>query len=307
MTSLDTTSLNSGPMHDSSDGAPLRKTTATGVFLRRFLRQRAAVVCTLILLLLVAAAFIGPYLWPFGYQDIAAGPLQAPSAQHPFGTDSVGHDMFALALRGTQRSITVAIVVAVLSTIIGTIVGMIAGYTGGIVETILMRMTDLVLMLPLIAVLGLVAVRLGGNSNGWLIVSVAISLLYWTPTARVIKSTVQTLRTSDFAEAAKLLGANTPRILIRHMLPHLVGPLAVVTTTYVAAAIALEATLSFLGLGVQPPDTSLGVLMRTGVNAAATSWWLFYIPGAIILSIVLLVHFIGDGVQAAFQRETGGH
>ena len=104
---------------------------------------------------------------------------------------------------------------------------------------------------------------------------------------------------------ARVVGASTPRILRCHVLPHLIGPIAVATTTYVAAAIGLEATLSFLGIGVQPPDTSLGLLMKLGVGYAGTSWWLFYLPGCVILAIVLLVHLVGDGIQAAFIRDGG--
>ncbi|MFC7494372.1 MULTISPECIES: ABC transporter permease [unclassified Nocardioides] len=274
------------------------------VVARRFLRNRVAVVALVLLLALVALVLVGPHLWRYDYTEVTRDAMSAPSGQHPFGTDPVGHDMLALVMRGAQRSLAVAIIVAVLSTLLGTLVGMVAGYAGGSVDNILMRGVDLILMMPLLAVLGLVAVRVGGTDRGWLVVAVAISLLYWTPTARVIRTQVQMLRHSDFVESARLVGAGTPRILGKHLLPHLVGPIAVVTTTYVAAAIALESTLSFLGLGVQPPDTSLGLLVGDGVGFATTAWWLFYIPGAFIIAIVLLVHLIGDGLQAAFNRSS---
>ncbi|MGH8967697.1 MAG: ABC transporter permease, partial [Actinomycetes bacterium] len=255
---------------------------------------------------IVLAAFVGPLLWTYSHADITPDVLQAPSWKHPFGTDAVGHDMLAQVLRGAQRSLLVALIVAVVSTFLGTLVGMVAGYAGGITDSLLMRGVDLILMMPLLAILGLVAVRLGGNANGWIIVSLAISLLFWTPTARVIRASVLGLRSADFVESARLVGAGTPRILGRHLLPHLIGPIAVAATTYVAAAIGLEATLSFLGLGVQPPDTSLGLLMKQSVGYASTSWWLFYLPGGLILAIVLLVHLVGDGLQQAFSREGAG-
>jgi len=254
---------------------------------------------------IVLLCFLGPLVWRYSYADITPDVLVGPSWKHPFGTDAVGHDLLAQVLRGGQRSLAVAAIVAVVSTILGTLVGMVAGYSGGLTDSLLMRGVDLVLMMPLIAVLGLVAVRLGGHSGGWIIVSLAISLLYWTPTARVIRASVIGIGKSDFIESARVVGASTPRILRCHVLPHLIGPIAVATTTYVAAAIGLEATLSFLGIGVQPPDTSLGLLMKLGVGYAGTSWWLFYLPGCVILAIVLLVHLIGDGIQAAFIRDGG--
>lgn len=278
------------------------------VVARRFLRNRVAMTALAVLVLLVLAAVVGPLYWKYDHTQITSEPLTGPSWSHPLGTDPVGHDLLALVLRGAQRSLAVAAIVAVMSTLLGTLVGMVAGYFGGVVDNLLMRVVDLVLMMPLLAVLGLVAVRVAGTAHGWLVVSFAISALFWTPTARVIRANVLSLRKSDFVESARLIGAGTPRILARHLLPHLVGPIAVVTTTYVAAAIGLESTLSFLGLGVQPPDTSLGLLVGQGLGFAGTSWWLFYLPGAVIIMIVLVVHFVGDGLQAAFNRNSeAGH
>lgn len=274
------------------------------VVLRRFLRRKAAVLCTVLLALIVIAAIIGPTMWRYSYDEVTADILASPSWSHPFGTDAIGRDMLAQVLRGAQRSLLIAAIVATLSTLIGTVVGVVAGYAGGIVDNVLMRFVDLVLMIPLLAVLGLLAVRVGGTESGLLVVAVAISLLFWTPTARIIRGQTVSLRHSDFVENARLVGAATPRILGRHLLPHLVGSIAVVSTTSIAGAIGLEATLSFLGLGIQPPDTSLGLLIKTGVGFAATSGWLFYIPGAVILIIVLLVHFIGEGLQSAFAADS---
>ncbi|MEV7007509.1 ABC transporter permease [Streptosporangium sp. NPDC051022] len=290
------------PAPPPADGS---RTAGGWVVAGRFVRNRLSAVSLTLLVLMVLAAVAGPLLWRYGHAEITQDVLQGPSRAHPFGTDPVGHDMLALVMRGTQRSLTVALIVAVLSTLLGTVVGMLAGYFGGIVDNLLMRFVDLVLMMPLLAVLGLVAVRVGGTEDGWLVVSLAISLLFWTPTARVIRASVLSLKEADFVESARLIGAGTARVFTRHLLPHLVGPIAVVTTTYVAAAIGLESTLSFLGLGVQPPDTSLGLLVGQGLGFATTSWWLFYLPGATIIAIVLLVHFVGEGLQAAFNRGSG--
>lgn len=272
------------------------------VVLRRFLSLRGTIVAMMVLLFIVLAAVAGPMLWKYTYSEITPNILAGPSLDHPLGTDTAGRDMLAQVMRGTQRSLAVAAIVAVISTVLGTLVGLVAGYSGGITDTILMRTVDLLLMLPLLAVLGLVAVRIGGDPSGWIVVSFAISLLFWTPTARVIRAQVLSLKKLEFVESARLVGASTPQILIRHLLPHLVGPIAVVTTTYVAAAIGLESTLSFLGLGVQPPDTSLGLLLGLGSGFASSAWWLFYLPGLAIVAIVLCVHFIGEGLQDAFDH-----
>ncbi|MFI6284909.1 ABC transporter permease [Streptomyces sp. NPDC051018] len=272
------------------------------VVLKRFLARRGAVAALVVLLLIVLAATVGPVFWKYTYVEITPEILAKPSLDHPLGTDAAGHDMLAQVLRGTQRSLAVAAIVAVVSTAIGTLVGLVAGYLGGITDTILMRTVDLLLMMPLLAILGLAAVRMGGDKNGWLVVALAISLLFWTPTARVIRAQVMSLKKREFVESARLVGASTPRIFTVHLLPHLVGPIAVVTTTYVAAAIGLESTLSFLGLGVQPPDTSLGLLMGLGSGFAATAWWLFYLPGLAVIVIVVCVHVVGEGVQNAFDH-----
>lgn len=279
-----------------------RKRNGTAV-LRRFARRRTAVISLALLAALVLTVTIAPLLWKYSYDTVTTDVLVVPSWEHPFGTDAIGRDMLAQVLRGTQRSLLIAAIVAVLSTLIGTAIGIIAGYSGGILDSLLMRFVDLVLMIPLLAVLGLLAVRVGGTESGLLIVAVAIALLFWTPTARIIRGQTLSLSQSDFVESARLVGASTPLILVRHLLPHLVGSIAVVCTTCVAGAIGLEATLSFLGLGIQPPDTSLGLLIKTGVGFAATSGWLFYIPGAVIFIIVLLVHFIGEGIQGAFAAD----
>ena len=261
-------------------------------------------VSLLMLAAIVFAAIVGPGLWMYGHDTVTADILVPPSWEHPFGTDAIGRDMLAQVLRGTQRSLLIAAIVAVVSTLIGTIIGVIAGYSGGFIDNLLMRFVDLVLMIPLLAVLGLLAVRIGGTESGLIIVAFAIALLFWTPTARIIRGQTLSLKNSEFVESARLVGAGTPRILTRHLLPHLVGAIAVVSTTCIAGAIGVEATLSFLGLGIQPPDTSLGLLIKTGVGFASTNWWLFYIPGSVILAIVLFSHFIGEGLQSAFAGNT---
>ncbi|MEV7007044.1 ABC transporter permease [Streptosporangium sp. NPDC051022] len=270
----------------------------------RFLRRRGAVASLVFLVLVAVSSVAGPALWRYTYADLTPELLAPPSALHPLGTDALGHDVLAQVMRGAQRSLAIALIVALVSTAAGATVGLLAGYLGGWLDALVMRLVDVLLTIPLIAVLGLVAVRLGGNGNGWLIVAFAVSAFYWAPIARIIRGITLSLRERDFVAAARLIGAGTPRVLARHLLPHIVGPVAVVVTTYVAAAISLESSLSFLGLGVQPPDTSLGQLVGAGTGFAVTAPWLFYAPSLIVIAIVLAVHFVGEGLRRSF--EAGG-
>ncbi|MFI6294730.1 ABC transporter permease [Nonomuraea sp. NPDC050790] len=277
---------------------------ADQVVLGRFLRRGSAVAALAFLVLVAAAAFAGPLLWRYGYADITPDTLSPPSLAHPLGTDALGHDVLAQVLRGTQRSLAIAMIVALVSTTIGSVAGLLAGYLGGWLDVLLMRLVDVLLTIPLVAVLGLVAVRLGTREGAWLIVAFAVSAFYWAPIARVIRGITLSLATRDFVASARIVGASTSRILLRHLFPHVIGPVAVVVTTYVSAAIALESSLSFLGLGVQPPDISLGQLVGAGTGFAATAPWLFYAPSLVVIAIVFAVYLVGEGLRGSYDAGT---
>lgn len=270
-----------------------------GGVLARFRTQRLAMGSLIFLALVTFIAFLGPQLFSLDFRDISATPLQAPSADHLFGTDALGHDVLSQVLRGLQRSLVISAIVAVISTLLGLIIGTVAGYFGGMVDSLAMRLVDLTLMVPLVAVVGLLALRTGGSSSAVLIMGVAVAAFFWAPNARVIRAEVRRLRRSEFVVGATIAGASHARIMARHILPHLLGPTAVIATAYVAGAIGVEATLSFLGIGLQPPDVSLGLLIKTGISFSSTAWWMFYFPSFVVLIIVLPVQFVGDGIQAA--------
>jgi ABC-type dipeptide/oligopeptide/nickel transport system permease subunit len=240
--------------------------------LSRFFRHRAAVVSLIVLFLVALLAFLGPVVWKYTYTDISSAGSSPPTLNNPFGTDGIGHDEFARVLRGAQQSLKVALFVAVLSSGIGVPYGALAGYYGGRIDTIMMRVCDVLLTLPLLAVAGAIVVGHGGTI---LIVALVLGLLGWVVNARVVRGVVLSLREQEFVEAARALGASTPRIVFRH--------------------------LSFLGIGVQPPDTSLGVLANEARTAVDTRPWLFYFPGLMIIVIALTVNFIGDGLRDAFD------
>jgi peptide/nickel transport system permease protein len=215
------------------------------------------------------------------------------------GTDDIGHDTLAQVLRGAQKSVQVALLVALLSTSVGSVIGAVAGYYRGVVDSVLMRFTDLVLTIPLLAIAALLAGTLSGGD--WFLVAVVIASVSWTSIARVVRGSFLSLREKEFVDAARALGASDTRIIFRHLLPNATGSIIVNATITVAVAILVETALSFLGLGIRPPDTSLGLLVSAGVQAAQTRPWLFYFPGLVIILIALTINFIGDGLRDAFD------
>lgn len=288
--------------------------------LRRFFRHRLA-VASLTVLTIMVIAFLSNGKWPWGgrwwqysYEDIVTVPTTrpngrvidlpasdlAPSLQHPMGTDKIGHDVFAQVLRGGQKSVQVMLLVALISTTIGVVIGAVAGFFRGLVDTALMRLIDLLLTIPTLAVLAVLSRRLS-NSGSWWIVGVLIAAFAWLSIARVIRAEVLSLREKEFVEAARAVGGSRPYIIRRHILPNVVGTMIVAATLAMALAILTETTLSYLGLGIRAPDTSLGTLVSEAQAAASSTWWQFYFPGLVIVVIVLCINFIGDGLRDAFD------
>lgn len=292
----------------SGDGGPpvdreftIKARTQRELILRRFLQHRGAVISLSIFLVLVIAAFVGGHLWHYRY-DVYTNDLNSPpSLKHPFGTDSTGYDTLAQVLRGTQRSLEIALFVALVATAVGTTYGAISGYYAGRVDNLMMRFVDLVLTLPTIAVAALLGHNFGGGGAGWLLIAVILAGLGWAGVARVVRGVMLSLREKEFVEAARALGASDRRVIFRHLLPNALGPIIVNVTIAVAVAILAETALSFVGFGVQAPDTSLGLLIAQNQTAASTRPWLFYFPGLFIIIIALSVNFIGDGLRDAFD------
>ena len=262
--------------------------------------------------LVAIMAFGGAALWPHNSNEIprVLPERSSPSWQHPMGLDTVKRDMLARVLAGMRRSMLVALVVALLSTAIGVTVGAVAGYFGGLVDSVLMRLTDLVLTVPGIAVLAVVAAE---RNRSWLFVGLVLAGLMWVKKARLVRGMIATLRDLPFVEAARAAGASDARIIWRHLLPNAAAPIIVTATLSVSAAVLAEASLAYLGLGVTPPEASLGQLVSSGQARATTSPWLFYFPGLAVMVMVVCVSFVGDGLRRALdprdapvmQRATG--
>lgn len=269
---------------------------------RRFFRHRLAMGSLIVLTLVLLAGFLSNSLAPYAYDEIDLDNLAAAPTttdNHFFGTDQLGRDYFSRVLYGIKTSARVAFIVALLSTLIGTAVGAIAGYFGGWIDNLLMRITDLFLTLPGLAVLLVASAALGQGSPYR--VAVILALLFWTQLARIVRGTFLSLREKEYVEAAKAAGARDSRIILRHILPNSMGPIIVNATLVVAAAILIEAALSFLGFGVQPPTPALGKLISEGQSEMLTAWWLVTFPGLTIVVIVLCVNFVGDGLRDALD------
>jgi ABC-type dipeptide/oligopeptide/nickel transport system permease subunit len=268
---------------------------------RRFLAHKLAVGSLVVFLIMVVASLIGGRLWKYGYADITDEFSSPPSLKHPMGTDTIGHDSMAQILRGAQKSVQVALMVAFLATTFGTLLGAVAGYYRSWTDSALMRFTDLVLTIPAIALLAVLANNVSEKAGNWFFIGLVLALLQWTYIARVVRGQFLSLREKEFVEAARALGASDARIMFRHLLPNATGSIIVNATITVAVAILLETALSYLGLGIQPPDTSLGLLISEGQQAATTRPWLFWFPGIFIVIIALTINFIGDGLRDAFD------
>lgn len=269
--------------------------------LRRFVRHRLAVASLIVLVLVIAFAFFGPLLWPYDHLIHRQIPSsQPPSLDHPFGTTTAGHDVMGQVMRGTQQSLKVAFTVALVSTTIGALWGAVAGLFGGWLEALMMRIVDVVLVIPMLLFVSALAASSHGGT-GWWGIALVMSLFFWTTASRLVHGVVRSLREQMLVEAASAIGASNRRIVLRHLLPNASGPIIVFATLTVADAILVEAALSFLGFGIQPPDASLGLLIESARTAPFVRPWLFYPPGILIIVIALTVNLVGDGLRGALD------
>ena len=273
------------------------------LILARFLRHRLAMASLVMLVVLFVVAFLGETLSRNPYNEPSAAPSLPPSMEHWFGTNSIGTDVFSQVQRAAQRSMEVALLVALLSTTFGALVGAVAGYFRGWLDAVLMRLTDLFLTIPTLAVLLVVSNKYKNSDKSWLVIVLIIAAFAWMPLARLVRGVALSLREREFVEAARAVGASHGRIIFRHILPNALGPIIVNGTLVVAAAILVETALSYLGFGIQPPDVSLGQLVADGAQALGTRWWLFYPPGLFLLLFCLAVNFVGDGLRDAFDPQ----
>jgi peptide/nickel transport system permease protein len=267
---------------------------------RRFCRHKAGLVALVVLILEVLVALAAPVLIP---RALAIDPnplniLQPPSRQHWLGTDEVGRDIFARLIYASRISLSIGFLAVAVAIVVGTSIGALAGYFGGWFDNALMRATDAILSIPALFFLIVLSVTLGPSVRTMIVV---IGLLSWMELARIIRANVLSLKRREFVEAARTMGAPSARIIGRHILPNTLAPIVVAATLGVGYALLTEASISYLGLGVQPPEPSWGNMLYNAQSYFFNAPWITLYPGLMILVTVLCINFVGDGLRDALD------
>ncbi len=267
---------------------------------RRFRRHRMAMFGAIMLVLLFLYSFAGGLIYTAADANFTdtSKRLSPPSLEHPMGTDTVGRDVMARTIQGGRISLMIGLTAAVLEIAIGVIIGAVAGFFGGKTDSILMRFTEAMLIIPSLFLL-IVMARIVGGSVGFIIL--ILGLTSWMYVARIVRAQFLSLKENDFILAARSIGTPTSQIIFKHILPNSMAPIVVAATLAVAAAILAEAYISFLGMGVQPPTATWGNMLDGSYNYIESAPWLWIFPGLLILLTVLSINFVGDGLRDALD------
>jgi len=270
--------------------------------IRRLIQNRASMIGGITILVLIILAIFAPWIAPYSYSyqnlDIGASP---PSAEHLLGTDVLGRDLLSRLLYGARISLLVGFVATGVALVIGVSCGIVAGYFGGRVDSIMMRIVDVLYGLPFIIFIILLMVIFGRNI--WLLFA-AIGAVEWLTMARIVRAQVIGLKNQEFVQAAQVMGVSNFSMFRRHILPNILGPIAVYATLTIPQVMLLEAFLSFLGLGIQPPMSSWGTLIRYGVESMEEHYWLLIYPGLTFTITLFALNFFGDGLRDALDPKT---
>lgn len=274
--------------------------------LRRFIKNRLAVIGLAIVALIILLAVLAPVITPYNplqhdYDEL----LLSPSFEHLMGTDDLGRDIFSRVIYGTRYALLIGVAVVILELLIGASLGFIAGYFGGGLETVIMRGVDTVLAIPTL----ILAIAIAGAFGGGLwVMIIAIAVAGWGEFTRLVRAQVLSLKELTYIEAARAIGAGQARIIFNHIVPNSMGPVLVYTTLYMPTAILWSAALSFLGLGAQPPTPEWGAIIADGRAFISYAWWIATFPGLAIMVTTLGFNFVGDGLRDAldpkFERRT---
>jgi oligopeptide transport system permease protein len=265
----------------------------------RLRNNKMAMASLYFLLLLIVIATLTPWSAPFSYeeQNLALG-ASAPSAQHWFGTDMLGRDQLTRIMYGSQISLAVGFIATAVALTIGVLWGAIAGFVGGKVDAVMMRIVDALYALPFTIFIILLTVVFGSSL---ILLFLAIGAVEWLTMARIVRGQVLTIKKQEFVEAAISMGLSPWRIISRHLIPNVLGPVIVYTTLTIPSVILLESFLSFLGLGVQPPASSWGSLISSGVETMEEYPWLLVFPGLVLTITLFALNFLGDGLRDALD------
>ena len=266
---------------------------------RRLLANKAAVAGGLVLLILIVLAIFAPWISPhsYSYQNLDLG-AQPPSAEFLLGTDTLGRDLFSRILYGARVSLLVGFVATAVALVIGVSWGIVAGYFGGRVDSVMMRIVDVLYGLPFIIFIILLMVIFGRNI--WLLFA-AIGAVEWLTMARIVRGQVLTIKNQEYVLAAQAMGVTNMQMFRKHIFPNILGPIAVYATLTIPQVMLLEAFLSFLGLGIQPPMSSWGTLIRYGVESMEEYSWLLIYPGLTFTITLFALNFFGDGLRDALD------
>jgi peptide/nickel transport system permease protein len=300
-TPLTPTATETGGAETPRLGAPRRDTSQLRRNLKRFLiGNRLNFVGLVIVLLFVFLSLFGQALAPYDpyAQDITNSKLLAPSGKHLMGTDELGRDLFSRIMTGTRVSLMVAVVVLTFAVTFGTLVGSVAGYFGGFVDEVLMRFTDMFLAFPALILAIAIASSLGRDLK-WTMV--ALSTVFWPWYARLVRAQILSIRERDFVIAGESIGLSGPRLLFKHILPNVVAVIIIQLTLDVGYAILATSSLSFIGLGAQPPSPEWGTMMSTARNYFREAWWYTTFPGIALTLTVFAFNVLGDGLQDALD------
>jgi peptide/nickel transport system permease protein len=274
---------------------------------RRFRRHPGAIAGSIVLVLLILGIVLVGFSPYDPEESDIRNRLQPPSWEHPMGTDPLGRDLLTRVLYGGRISLSVGLMVVGITLIIGVPIGALAGYFGGVIDNILMRITDAALSLPSLLVLILLSAILREidlplvERNNVLTIAVVMGLLQWMTVARLVRAAFLTIRELDFVTAARCLGSSNLRIMARHILPNAVGPVIVESTLGISYAIMEESGLSFLGFGIQPPTPSWGNLLSNAQEHMTQHPWLAIFPGLMIFVAIISINYIGDGLRDALD------
>lgn len=265
----------------------------------RLRKNRLATGGGLMLLIIVAVCLLGPLISSYGYeeQDLL-NTFSPPNSHHWMGTDQLGRDLLVRIMTGGRISITVGLVATFVALTIGVTYGAVAGFFGGKIDTVMMRIVDILYALPFTIFVILLMVFFGRNI---FLLFFAIGAVEWLTMARIVRGQIMSIKKMEYIEAARSLGLGRRRIIFRHMIPNILGPIIVYTTLTIPAVMLLEAFLSFLGLGVQPPMSSWGVLIKDGAEKMEEFWWLLVFPGTLFSLTLFSLNFLGDGLRDALD------
>ncbi len=273
------------------------------IIMRRFVKQKSAVFGLVLLVILVFMAYVGIHFTKWGYAQPDYNSFAVtPNGSHWFGTDAAGGDLYAMTMRGAQKSILIGLLVAVLATGLAAIVGASAGYFGKWVDGVLMWIVSLLLIIPGFLIIAILSPHFHNNLPLFVFF---LGMFIWQITARIVRGQTLSLREREYVLAAKYMGVSGGRIIVRHILPNLASLLFIDATVNVSTAVLTETGLSFFGFGVQPPDISLGTLIQAAQTSATTQPWLFLFPAGFLVLLLLAVNLIGQGLRDAFDPSTG--